>query len=99
MNQRAKEGYLLIDHRNSPGIPGAPKILETATFCCSHCSRIVLLGPTRTRPLNYCAKCDHYICDGCKFLDGIKAYHVPIVALIDELDPTKFEQLLAKREL
>lgn len=59
------EGYLLIDHTDSPGagpIPGGQKF-EAATVTCSHCCRVVILNPNRVRARSYCAKCDHYICD------------------------------------
>ncbi len=73
----AHEGYLLIDHRESPGIPdevthslGLPLgsgrgMFETATFTCNHCTAVVVMNPLRTRAREYCAKCNHYICDRC----------------------------------
>lgn len=77
-SQRAREGYLQIDHRESPGIPepnakphpdmpivGRGVNFETATQRCTQCHRIVILNPDRQRPRNYCAKCDGYHCDGC----------------------------------
>lgn len=62
-----QEGYLLIDNRMSPGTAQVPegKILEAATATCSHCQRIVILNPDRTRERGYCRKCDHYVCDTC----------------------------------
>lgn len=76
-----KEGYLLIDNRESPGVSEglihqsgkdapfvrAGQMFESATVSCSHCQRIVILNPDRTRPRGYCRKCDAYICDspGC----------------------------------
>jgi hypothetical protein len=69
-------GYLVIDHRDSPGltpedvahVPGAlvapgGEVLERDVLQCAHCQRSVVLHPLRTRPRSYCAKCDHYICD------------------------------------
>src|SRR4051812_10704148 len=76
-SKRSHEGYLLIDHRNSPGIPdeaavkaglpvGAGRgIYESATYTCSHCQTIVVINPLRTRAREWCAKCDHYLCDRC----------------------------------
>ena len=78
MNSKKRhEGYLLIDHSNSPGIdpsiaraagfevpdvrPGQK--FETATITCSHCQAMVIMNPSRVRPRNYCSRCDHYICD------------------------------------
>ena len=68
---RRHEGYLLIDHRVSPGVPagpdpalvGAGRLFESATITCSHCQAVVILNPDRSRPRHYCAKCDHYVCD------------------------------------
>ena len=77
-SKRRHEGYLLVDHRYSPGVspaealaPGKPApvivpagtTLESATITCSHCQVVVILNPNRTRPRGYCAKCDHYVCD------------------------------------
>jgi hypothetical protein len=76
------EGWLLIDHTASPGIPaeiarrigldpklvGEGKRLEAATLSCKHCGGAWVKNPRRTRPREYCRKCDHYICDGCAYL-------------------------------
>ncbi len=68
---RRHEGYLLIDHSNSPGVPnggdaahvGAGQKFESATVTCSHCHYVVVLNPDRSRARHYCSKCDHYVCD------------------------------------
>lgn len=74
---RLHEGYLLIDNRFGPGVsaefvrasgksvPIVPEgaLYESATITCSHCHAVVILNPDRSRPRNYCAKCDHYVCD------------------------------------
>lgn len=79
-SKRELEGYLLIDHRESPGITQAEAAqagrgtipvgrgmrFESATINCSHCSRLVVLNPDRSRERGYCPKCDHYICDTCE---------------------------------
>jgi hypothetical protein len=75
------EGYMLIDHLFSPGlpepvrIPGLPtvvapggKIIEAAIICCRHCQVEMIKNPERTRPRGYCTQCDHYICDRCEGL-------------------------------
>ena len=55
------EGYLSIDHRAvSKGH------FESATSTCSHCQRVVILNPDRTRPRHYCPQCDNYLCDECE---------------------------------
>jgi hypothetical protein len=78
-SNRSQEGYLLVDHRNSPGITQADLLMlpdyardrfmpmtglyESPTIRCSHCGTMVVINPQRTRARGYCAKCDHYICD------------------------------------
>lgn len=63
--KRSHEGWLLIDHRASPGVPGLPEgsAWESATITCAHCQKVVVLNPQRTRERGYCRKCDHYVCD------------------------------------
>lgn len=94
---RSLEGYLLIDNRNSPGttsdiltpgsspddvpIVGSGATYESATATCSHCHRIVIFNPQRSRPRNYCAKCDHYICDSA----GCLVDCTPFNKLLDDL--------------
>ena len=66
------EGYLLIDNRGLPGIDnpnekferiGKNQLYECATITCAHCNTVVILRPDRSRPRNYCRKCDKYVCD------------------------------------
>ena len=80
------EGYLLIDHRNSPGISaqdlhsfGLPAdagqgIYEGATYTCGHCQRGVFVNSLRTRERHICRVCMHVMCDECaaaKALSGV----------------------------
>lgn len=77
-SKRSLEGYVLIDNRNSPGVPdsvvvpqGLPVgsgrgLFESASITCSHCEAIVVLNPDRSRSRGYCPKCDHYVCDACE---------------------------------
>lgn len=75
-----RNGWLIIDHRNSPGIPesmapqvaaagGIPvagnTVLELDTWTCAHCSAIVLKNPDRVRPREVCRKCMSVVCDKC----------------------------------
>jgi hypothetical protein len=74
---RSHEGYFLLDHRNSPGMPDAVAIatglpagagqgiFEAPSYTCRHCQRIVILNPKRNRERAYCRGCDHMICDDC----------------------------------
>jgi len=95
---RKYDGYLMIDHRASPGIPaeiahlanldpkqcGEGKLLEAATLSCSHCRCAVILNPLRTRERAYCQKCDHYICDFCAAMASTSDYsHLPFEKLAD----------------
>jgi len=75
----AGSGYLVIDHRNSPGLtpadvahlPGVVAVPGGTVFerdmqQCSHCQRGVVLNPGRVRDRAVCQKCFHYICDSCE---------------------------------
>jgi hypothetical protein len=79
ISKRSHEGYLLVDHRASPGVPahllpadkqfiGVPegKVLEAGLLTCAHCQTGMMVNPLRTRDRAYCPKCDHYICDTCE---------------------------------
>jgi predicted RNA-binding Zn-ribbon protein involved in translation (DUF1610 family) len=61
------EGYLMIDHRASPGTELVPEgiLFETATMHCAHCGTVVIINPNRTRDRAWCVSCDKYICDNC----------------------------------
>jgi hypothetical protein len=78
-SKRALEGYLLVDHSAAPGVAreiatgngnappvAAGRTFEAPTITCSHCQRVVIVNPLRTRERAYCPKCDHYICDECE---------------------------------
>lgn len=91
-SKRAQEGYLLIDHRNSPGITpefirdhkldapavGAGKVLETALTVCHCCGGDVILNPNRSRPREWCMKHDAYMCDNCAMLRKITGSCIPL---------------------
>lgn len=75
------EGYLLVDHRNSPGLSEEDahrmgylpdqvregKIYETSTIGCPHCGCVVVKNPYRVRARGHCIQCDKYICDACDY--------------------------------
>jgi len=102
---RQQEGYLLIDHRSSPGISelnpdasGIPNVpagatYESATFTCSHCHRVVIVNPLRNRPHDYCPKCDHYLCGSEICLKECN----PMTAVLDKLQE-EAGRLLNKQE-
>jgi hypothetical protein len=94
-----REGYLLIDHRASPGIPEEvalqigldPRLvkegrtLEAATMTCAHCKSTVMKNPWRTRERASCMKCGgKYICDNCALEARLSDYdHTPFVKKVD----------------
>lgn len=95
---RSGEGYLMIDHRTSPGMPaevlqkagvnapavGEGAVFECATLGCAHCGAVVMVNPTRTRERGYCSKCDRYICDHCKAATLEATYvHRPFKQIVD----------------
>jgi hypothetical protein len=62
------DGELQIDNRATGGaVPGFGNASHYAapTITCWHCKTVFMVNPLRTRPRNYCRKCDRYICDGC----------------------------------
>src|ERR1700739_1888265 len=79
MNKQINEGYLLVDHRASPGLSteqalslgyppnsvGEGQLYEAKTNHCSHCGTVVIINPLRTRERCYCVFCNKYICDNC----------------------------------
>jgi hypothetical protein len=79
--KRDLEGYVEVDHSNSPGItaeqaasvrsrlvvPGGT-VFKSATITCSHCKAVVILNPNRSRGRGYCRSCDHSICDRCSLM-------------------------------
>ena len=87
-SKRRHEGYLLVDHRASPGIPehlaraagrdpkqsGEGKVYESALIQCEHCRNSVVLNADRQRPRAYCQPCDHYICDACDAQRALPGY-------------------------
>jgi hypothetical protein len=59
-------GYYEIDQRAVEGLPpGTTRHFEADTYTCSHCQRVVVLNPARTRERYKCKGCQHHICDDC----------------------------------
>lgn len=96
--KRSQEAYVLIDHRDSPGISpefvrangldapavGAGQTFESAVVVCSHCGADVILNPNRTRHREWCYACDAYICDGCALAVKLGAPHTSMRQLFDD---------------
>lgn len=93
---RSQEGYLLLDHSQTMGIPdeivvahglpvGAGKgLFEAPTFTCHHCQSIVIINPNRTRERAYCRGCDHLLCDACGVVRAKTGRCRPFNQVIDE---------------
>jgi hypothetical protein len=95
-SQRSQEGYLMVDHRASPGINsskfqcmGLPlkegSVVEVATLTCSHCKTVCIRNPLRVRDRGYCIKCNHYICDGCAIALKVTGVCRPWNQVVDEV--------------
>lgn len=96
---RRHEGYLLVDNRNSPGVPealnqsaplplpvgAAAGMFEAATITCSHCQQVLIVNPLRTRERAHCRKCDHYLCDKCGAIAAQTGICRTFKQVIDEL--------------
>ena len=103
-SKRSQEGYLLIDHRDSPGISheflaknnlggpavGAGKVYETAVWVCHGCQADIILNPKRTRPREWCMEHDSYLCDGCALTRKLTGSCVPLRKRLSDL----FERLI-----
>lgn len=96
-----RQGYLLVDHRASPGLPpevarwagydprlcGEGKLFEADTLTCAHCKGVVVKNPLRTRDRHICMACGgHYICDGCAYEATMSDYtHSPFEKVADDV--------------
>ena len=94
-----EHGYLMIDHRASPGLPEDVarksgflpelakecKLFEASTLTCAHCKTVVVKNPFRVREREQCFKCNnHYICDFCASAARHPDYvHVPFSKFAD----------------
>jgi hypothetical protein len=98
---RQHGGYLMVDHRASPGLPEdvarwagydpalcrEGKLFEADTLRCAHCPAIVIKNPLRTRERCTCQKCSgRFICDPCAFRATLPDYvHAPLEKALDEI--------------
>jgi hypothetical protein len=97
-NKRSREGYLMVDHRASPGLPSniaaeagydfrqctEGKLFETACYTCAHCNMPVPKSYYAGREHAECIKCDHFVCDRCAVLACQPDYvHLPFKKFID----------------
>ena len=98
LNKRDLEGYLEINHKESPGITpelaakigrgtipvGAGQTLKAATYKCPYCEWLIVRNPARERPRNYDPKTDRYICDNCSLRRKLGDELKPMSQVIDE---------------
>ena len=102
MRRPTHYGYLIVDHRNSPGIPGEPgmdegQVFEANTQHCSHCNVPVVLNPYRKRDRFRCPKCDWFCCDTCAIAYKVNEVCKPFNWVADEVQSGKIPYpLLAK---
>ncbi len=71
--------FLSIDNRLAGG-----GLKEADTYTCSHCQRIVVVNPERTRERGYCRKCDHVICDECVAIMHATLTCTPIAKVFEQ---------------
>lgn len=97
-SKRELEGYLLLDHSAGEGITPQEAMLagrgtmpvgrgmkaEFPAVNCSHCQRLIVMNPGRTRDRAYCGKCDRYICDECEIARVHTGICKPFAQVIDE---------------
>lgn len=90
--KRSNEAYVLIDHRNSPGISqefihknrldapavGAGQTFESAIAVCHGCGGDIILNPNRTREREWCMEHDAYLCDSCALRRKVTGSCVPL---------------------
>jgi hypothetical protein len=102
----SREGYLMIDHRASPGLPDgfmrslglegfeAPegKVIDGATLTCAHCGVVQVKNPGRTRERGQCFKCDDYICDGCSLKMKLGHPCKPHVKTLDDAEKRAYRE-------
>lgn len=85
-----REGYVEIDHRESPGISheeaarvgsrlavGKGQRFQAATWKCCGCERQIILLKEQARHENYCSQCDSYMCDECLLRRKVTGIHIP----------------------
>lgn len=98
-SKRSDEAYILIDHRNSPGISqefiashglnapavGSGEVLESAIVVCHGCGADVILNPNRSRPREWCMQHDAYLCDRCALMRKLTGSCIPLKKRLSDL--------------
>lgn len=92
------EGYLEIDHRESPGftekqarearwgktMPVGSKRFKLVTYRCCGCEAMIVVRSERTRERTWCRKCDRFMCDQCSWVLKVTGVHKPMNQIIDD---------------
>ncbi len=108
--QRTGEGYLQIDHRDSPGITDDEIVrlgmaiplghgqenLELPILKCWHCQTMLVRNPLRVRDRGYCPGCDRYLCDLCNDKRIKTGICRPWTQVFDEIIETAIRDTLIK---
>jgi hypothetical protein len=95
-SKRELEGYLEVNHRNSPGITpeqaaatgfvcmpvGAGQTLKAPTYNCCGCQALIIVNPMRRE---WCSQCDRYLCDRCALARKLTGFHKPYKKFLDEI--------------
>lgn len=98
-SKKSHEGYVMLDHRASPGIPAHKarrlgyhpdqvkegQLFEAPVLGCPHCGAAVVMNPLRTRERANCLKCNRYICDWCAAASQEEGYVHITAAQIAEM--------------
>lgn len=98
-SRRANEGWVMFDHRDSPGVsdneliwfnpdmpPGSGKgLFEAPVITCSHCQRQMIVNPKRDRVRPYCRSCDHDMCDDCAMAFKVSGVHRSFKQVMDDV--------------
>lgn len=97
-SSRNFEGYFLLDHRDSPGIPeslavqsGLPPnagrgLFEAPTYTCSHCQKVCIVKLPRETEVPFCPKCSHHVCGTCgKRREADGGACKPFKQIVDEI--------------
>jgi len=93
-SEKSREGYLLVDHSASPGLPESVarasgydpqhcqegKRFEAATITCSHCGGAYVKNPLRQRDRGRCFNCFKFLCDPCAAVMKLGGECKPYVA-------------------
>lgn len=103
---KSTEGYLMVDHRASPGLPPEiarlagydpffcqeGKVYESATLGCCHCGGAYVKNPFRTRERASCIKCEgRYVCDTCDAVRALPDYvHKSFDAIAEAVNSGRF---------